>query len=129
MSRENVIKNLTVRVLDSDGAQTDAAAITAAETERIVVTRVTMTAADANTGAVNCTVGFAAATLPTPDTGGAGDGVVADFLGMPSGGGLTVGNGSGVLGAGALGQDLRYTCEDPAGGSISISITYYILTP
>jgi hypothetical protein len=117
-------QTITARVIDSDGAQANTAIVST--TEVIVVTRVSITADVANTGGVACLVGFGASTIGTPGTGGLA-GMLADHQGIPAGGGMTVGDGSGIIGVGAVGDDIRYTCEDPAGGGISISITYYTI--
>lgn len=120
----NVITH-AVRVLDSDGAQTDIAIVTVGGGTKIVVTRVCVTADGSNTGPTNIKVGFGATTLTTPNTTTAGTQILADFLGVPAGGGLSSGNGGGILGVGADGEDLRYTCEDPVGGAITIMVSYY----
>jgi len=41
--------------------------------------------------------------------------------------GVVIGNGSGIIGIGADGEELRVTCEDPAGGSMDITVTYYTI--
>ena len=119
----NVIAR-TARVTDADGAQTDTAMITISGGSKIVITRISIVCDNANTGDTNCTVGFAASSLPSDAHTGTDD-ILADFQGVPAGGGITIGDGSGILGVGADGEDLRYTCEDPAGGSIVISVSYY----
>lgn len=122
----NIISH-AVRVLDSDGAQTNVAMVTVSAGTKIVVTRVSVTADGSNTGPVNVTVGFGTSTLTTPNTTTAGSAILADFLGVPAGGGITIGDGSGILGVGADDADLRYTCEDPAGGAITITVSYYTI--
>ena len=116
----------TATVTDSDGAQTNAALVTVSAGTKIVVTRVTMTADGSNTGPVNCRVGFAAATLGAASASGT-TGILADFNGIPAGGGVTIGDGSGILGVGADDEDVRFTCEDPAGGAITLSVSYYTI--
>jgi hypothetical protein len=111
-----------VKVLDSDNGQTDIAIFST--TEKIVCTRVSVACDNANTADVRVLVGFGATTLPAPSTTGA-TGLLLEHPGIPAGGGITVGDGSGILGVGAAGEDLRYTCEDPVGGSVTISVSYY----
>lgn len=121
------VKTHSVLVTDANGAQTNAAIVTVSAGTKIVVTRVSITADGDNSGKINCVVGFAASTLATPDTTTGGTGLLAAFYGIPAGGGMTVGDGSGILGIGADDEDLRYTCEDPAGGNLTISVTYYTI--
>lgn len=121
----NVI-TVSARILDSDGAQTNVALVTVSSGTKIVVTRVSVKADGSNSGPVNCTVGFATATLATPGTT-SGAGILLDHQGISAGGGSVEGNGSGILGVGADGEDLRYTCEDPAGGALTISVSYYTI--
>jgi len=47
------------------------------------------------------------------------------FDGIPAGSGFTIGDGHGILGIGTDDEDLRFTMEDPAGVSCSVSATYY----
>jgi hypothetical protein len=41
-----------------------------------------------------------------------------------SGGGS---DGAGIIGIGADGEDLRITCDDPAGGSLFVTFSYYTI--
>ena len=116
------VQTVVVKVLDSDGAQANIAI--ASTMEKFVVTQVVALADDANTAAVRVLVGFGAATLPAPSTTGAA-GLLFEHPGIPGGGGAVRGSGDGILGVGAAGEDIRYTCEDPVGGSITIMISYY----
>jgi hypothetical protein len=114
----------TVKVTDANGAQNDIAIATVAGGLKIVVTRVTMIADNANTGDVRCLVGFGATTIPAPSTAGVAA-ILGEHPGIPAGGGATFGDGSGILGVGADGEDLRYTCTDPVGGNLTISVSYF----
>ena len=116
----------TALILDSDGAQTNAAIVTVSGGTKIVVTRLSVIADADNTGTPSCVVGFAAATLATPGTTG-GAGLLMQSNGLIAGGGFTIGNGSGIIGVGADGEDLRYSCQDPAGGAITIAVTYFTI--
>lgn len=102
-------------------AQTDAALITVAAGLRIVLTRCTVTADNANSVDVQARIGFGASTTPT------GVGVVLSHPGIAAGSGLVEGNGCGILGLGADGEDLRITSEVPTGGSIDVVITHYTI--
>ena len=100
-------------------AQTDTAIITVSSGTKIVVTRILATADNANTVDVAVRIGFGAATTPT------GAGVLAAHPGIPAGAGFATGDGSGILGVGADGEDLRITSEVPTSGSIDVTISYY----
>lgn len=101
------------------GAQTNAALITVATGTRILLTRCCVLADNANSVDVQVRVGFAAVTTPT------GVGVVLSHPGIAAGSGVVEGNGAGVLGVGADGEDLRITSEVPTGGSIDVVTTHY----
>lgn len=103
-------------------AQTDAAIVTVAAPDRIVVTRVDAVLDEACTVGVGFRIGFG--TVNTPTT----TGVVASHPGMVPGGGLAKGDGSGVLGIGASDEDLRITSEVPTGGSLRVVVSYYLTT-
>jgi hypothetical protein len=64
-------------------------------------------------------IGFGATNTPTAA------GVVAAHDGIPPGGGLNTGDGSGILGVGADGEDLRITSTTT--GTISVVISYYTI--
>lgn len=116
----------SARVTDASGAQTNATIAGAiASGEKLVITRLVVFADFANTGAVYCKVGFGAATLPSSDAAGANKII---FEGqVPAGGGITLGDGSGVIAIGEDDEELRVTCDDPAGGAINFSFTRYVI--
>ena len=94
---------------------------------KVVVTRLSVQCSNANSVDVDAKVGFAASTLPTPGTAGSLD-VIHEAKAIPAGGGITIGDGSGVIGiSGSDGEDLRYTCTVPTGGHVSISATYFVI--
>jgi hypothetical protein len=101
------------------GAQTDVALVTVSAGTRIVVTQVQIVADNANTAFPQVRIGFGAANTPTTT------GVVATHPGVPAGGGVARGSGSGILGVGADGEDLRITNAAPTGGSLRVLVTYY----
>jgi hypothetical protein len=47
--------------------------------------------------------------------------------GIPAGGGVVIGNGAGIVGVGGDGEELRVTCEDPAGGNLDITVGYFTI--
>lgn len=102
-------------------AQTNTAIVTVSAGTKIVVTRVTVTADKANSVDVAVRIGFHTATTPT------GTGCFAAHPGIEAGGGFTIGDGSGILGVGADGEDILITCEVPTGGSIDVVITYFTI--
>lgn len=102
-------------------AQTNAAIITISTGSKIIVTQALMDADNANSVDVGFRVGFATATTPTTT------GVVLTHPGVPKGGGVSRGNGSGIIGIGADDEDLRITSEVPTSGAIRVNITYFTI--
>jgi hypothetical protein len=100
-------------------AQTDTAIITVSAGTIIVVTAIEVTLDHATSVDVAFRIGFAAANTPTTT------GVLASHAGLAAGSGLVKGNGAGVLGIGADGEDLRITCEVPTGGALRVVVTYF----
>jgi len=113
--------NVITLELAITGSQTDVAVITAGSGVKIVVTQIQVVTDNANTAFPQIRVGFGAANTPTTT------GVVLTHPGLPAGGGVSRGDGSGVLGVGADGDDLRVTCGAPTGGSLRILVSYYTI--
>lgn len=114
--------NVVTTRLNFTGAQTDQqVGPTVGATQRLVVTQVQVTADNANTAFPAVRLGFGATNTPTTT------GVVASHPGVPAGGGFSRGDGSGVLGAGADGEELRLTAAAPTGGSIDVVVTHYLV--
>ena len=67
------------------------------------------------------TTGFGATTTPTTT------GVILSHPGIAKGGGVVEGDGSGILGVGADGEDLRMTSEVPTTGSIDVVVSYHTI--
>lgn len=105
-------------------AQTDVALATVAAGLKIVVTGIRVTVDEATTVGVQCRVGFGATTTPATS---ATSGIVLNHAGMIPGGGMVHGDGSGILGIGADGDDLRITAEAPTSGAASIYGTFYTI--
>lgn len=117
-----VTKNLNVT--DADGAQTNADVLGAIGSNvSVVVTKISVMADGANTGDVAVRLGFGTASVPAADSAG----IVFAHPGIKPGSGVVEGNGGGILGIGASGEELRVTCEDPAGGAIDITVSYFTI--
>lgn len=101
------------------GAQTDVAMITVGAGIKIIVTQAQVVADNANTAFPQCRMGLGTANTPTTT------GVVLTHPGVPAGGGVSRGDGSGILHIGADGEDLRITCGAPTGGSLRFLVSYY----
>ncbi len=114
---------ISIRVLAADNAQANVAMVTVSAGTIIGVKRYSIKADGSNTAPYNFTLGFAAATLATPNTT-SGAGILEDFLGISAGQGVAMGDGGSILGWGASGEDLRYSCEDPEGGAMTCTATY-----
>ncbi len=116
----------SARIPAASGAQTDLAIGpgTVAAGLKVVVTRLTVTCSNANTVNVAVKLGFGASTL-VADSTTAGIGTLVDHEGVPPGGGFTVGDGSGILGIGGDGEELRFTCDSPTSGHVIVSGSYY----
>lgn len=115
------ILSQSLQVTDADGAQTDAAIITAGANVAVVVTKVSVMADNANTVDVSVRIGFGTANTPAADAAQ----VILFHPGIAPGSGVVEGSGSGILGIGASNEDVRVTCEDPVTGSINIIVTYF----
>jgi hypothetical protein len=110
---------------DADGAQTDASLLTVSAGTKIVVTALSAICASSNSGAVAVRIGFGAATLGAASEGGTA-GILLEGKYAASGGNQK-GNGAGILGIGGDGEDLRITCDDPTGGSLFVTFSYYTI--
>lgn len=102
-------------------AQTDTAIVSVSAGAKIVVTQIMVVCDNANTVDVGVRVGFGTANTPTTT------GVVATHPGIAPGSGFSRGDGSGILGVGADGEDLRITCEVPTTGSVRVLVSYYTI--
>lgn len=112
---------VTVRK-NAAGAQTNVALVTVAAGTQIVVTECEVLVDRACTVDVQARIGFGAATTPTTT------GVVLTHPGIGPGSGVIRGNGAGILGIGADGEDLRITNSVPTDGSIDSLVSYYTIT-
>ena len=113
--------NIVTLELAATAAQTDVAIVTAGAGTKIVTTEIEALCDNANTVDVGVRVGFGAANTPTTT------GVVLTHPGIAPGSGVVRGAGSGILGVGADGEDLRVTAETPTGGNLRILVSYHTI--
>jgi hypothetical protein len=113
-------------ITDADGAQTDLNILNAvvAATDIAVVTHIAVTCDNANTVDVAVRIGFGAANTPAADAAG----IILSHPGIAPGSGMIVGNGAGILGIGAVGEELRMTSEDPTTGNLDVVVGYFIIS-
>lgn len=112
--------NVKTTRLQFTAAQTDTAIVTVASGLKIVVTAFQVTLDNASTGFPLVRIGFGTANTPT------GAGVIGAHGGVPAGGGFGRGDGSGIIGIGADGEDLRITTVGAAtGNGVEVVVTWY----
>lgn len=113
---------LTLKHTTITTAVTDTAIVTVSSGSKIVVTRLTITLDNASTVFPTVLIGFAATNTPTTT------GVLYAHGGFPAGGGQSVGDGSGMVGIGADGEDLRITTTGNAtGNGLQVTVSYYTI--
>lgn len=119
--------NIITREWRATTAQTDDDMLGAIGTgTKVVVTMVGVCADKANTVDVGVRIGFGTANVPTEPADGAGvDGVILSHPGIAAGSGVVIGNGSGIIGIGGDGAELRITNEVPTSGSIKVIVSYF----
>lgn len=96
---------------------------------KYVITRLSVFLDQACTVAVSARLGFGASTVPALGSTGADavDGILASHPGMVPGSGFQIGDGSGILGVGGDGEELRITNSAPTGGALHVSVSYYTI--
>ena len=104
-------------------AQTDASLVgTINAGTKVVVTGFQVTLDNASTVFPSVRIGFGATNTPT------GTGVIGAHGGLPAGGGFGRGDGSGIIGIGADGEELRITTVGTAtGNGVEVVVTYYTI--
>lgn len=113
---------VTLKHANITTAVTDTAIITVSAGTKIVVTSIAVTLDSASTVFPSVLIGFGATTTPTTT------GVLIAHGGLPAGGGIARGDGSGILGIGGDGDDLRVTTVGNAtGAGVQIVVTYYTI--
>lgn len=96
---------------------------------KYVITSITVICSNANTVNVSVRIGFGTASVPAQGTTNA-DAVAKVVLSHPNiapGSGTVKGNGSGIVGMGGDGEELRITCSVPTGGSLIVQVDYYTI--
>jgi hypothetical protein len=105
-------------------AVTDSALVSASAGTKIVVTGLTITLDNASTVFPTVRIGFGTANVPA--LGNAG--VLLAHGGVPAGGGVNRGDGSGIIGIGTDDQDLRITTTGNAtGNGLQVTVTYFTI--
>lgn len=93
--------------------------------QKIVVVGFSIGVSKATTVNVGVKLGFGATVVPADGT--AISGVLFDHEGLEPGSGAVVGNGSGILGIGADGEELRLTSDVPTTGALTVTVQYFII--
>jgi hypothetical protein len=92
--------------------------------QKMVLTQLQVTLDNASTVFPSVRIGFGTANVPA--LGNAG--IVAAHGGVPAGGGFSKGDGSGILGIGGDGEELRITTVGNAtGNGLQVSFSYYVI--
>jgi hypothetical protein len=113
---------VTTRVTYAASAQTDVSLTgTQAGGTKVVVTQVQVTVSNPTTATPSVLIGFGATNTPT------GAGVVLYHPGIPGGGGVSRGDGSGILGIGGDGEELRITAGAATGGVLDAVVSYFLI--
>ena len=113
--------NILALELAFTAVQTDVAIVTVGAGAKIVVTSIAFVLDNATTVDVGFRIGFGATTTPTTT------GVILSHPGVVAGGGIVRGDGSGIIGVGADGEDLRITAEVPTSGSGRVMVSYFTI--
>lgn len=110
-------------------AQTDLSILAPASVERIAIHKVTVTAANTNSGDVSVDIGIATTTLPTITNNSAtgGLGIAFSHPGIAKGGGAVENGGETPLVVGAAADPIRLTCSAATGGAIRVIIAYRLI--
>lgn len=119
----------SVTIADANNAQTDVSIVgTVATGQKVCVTALSVMVDSAVTasGGVAVKIGFGATTIPAETTTGTA-GILLNHPGIAAGSGVVLGNGGGILGIGADGEELRLTCEDPVGGALTVTVGYFTI--
>lgn len=94
---------------------------------KYAITRISVFLDEATTVGVAVRLGFGTTTLPSLGASGADavDDLLVSHPGLVPGGGFVIGDGSGILGVGGDGAELRITNEVPTSGRLDVSVTYF----
>jgi hypothetical protein len=114
--------NIVTTRLQFTAAQTDTAIVTISTGLKIVVTQLQVTLDNASTVFPLVRIGFGSTNTPTAA------GTLAAHGGVPAGGGFSRGDGSGMLGVGGDGEDLRITTVGAAtGNGVEVIVSYFTI--
>lgn len=105
------------------GAANDDPIVSVSAGSRIVVTGFVVVCSALNSVNVAFRLGFGLAVVPAYNTAG----LLATHPNCPASSGIGRGGGSGVLGAGADGEDVRFTCTVPTGGAVDVMLTWSVV--
>lgn len=115
--------NIITRSDSLSSATSNAALVTVSSGTKIVVTQMQVVLGTDVSTTPSVLIGFG--TANTPAIGNAG--LVITHPAMAGGGGVSRGDGSGILAIGADGEDLRYTTGTITGGSMYATYSYYTI--
>lgn len=95
---------------------------------KYVLTSITVTCSAANTTNPSIRLGFGTTSVPAQGATNADavSKVVLSHPGIPAGGGIQKGNGSGIVGIGGDGEELRITCTTPT-TSMIVQVDYFTI--
>ena len=122
--------NVQTAVYLATGATTDDNVLPAISSgTKYVITRYTITLDESTTVGVAVRLGFGAASVPALPSANADavNGILVYHPGMVPGSILTGGDGSGILGVGGDGEELRITCEAATSGTLVVAVSYYTI--
>lgn len=96
---------------------------------KYVITRVSVMLDQAATVGVAVRLGFGTANVPAlgASQADAVDGILAYHPGLVPGAGFQIGDGSGIIGIGGDGEELRITNGAPTSGTLVVSLSYYTI--
>jgi hypothetical protein len=94
---------------------------------KYVITSISAIASAENTVSPSVRIGFGASTITAQGASGADavTKIVLSHPGIPAGSGIVKGNGAGIVGIGADGEELRITCTEPTTGSLIVQVDWY----
>ena len=121
--------NIITREWRADGAFTDDDICEAVDaSHKLVVTCIAIMVDAAASTDPDVRVGFGTANVPSePASGASVAGIVTSHSAIAAGSGVVIGDGSGIVGIGALNEELRATVTTPTVGSIRIVTKYFLI--
>lgn len=122
--------NVVAAVYNTTAAQTDDNILAAISSgTKYVITSIQVFLDEACTVGVAVRIGFGTANVPALGASAADAvaGIVAYHPGIVPGGGFVMGDGSGIIGIGGDGEELRITNEVPTGGTLGVCVKYFTI--